>query len=357
MGDIPLETLMTTGIGSLPLESGEQGAGFVLEADLSIPFWPQLPRRDFVEQMIPQYSRAMPCVQIDRQAGRIYFDPAGKMQRLERFYEQYLSENLEPFALSTDYAEGFDAFIEASAGRTWPVVKGQVTGPITFTTGILDADKNPLYNDAELRDAAAKLLARNARWQVERLKPLADEAVLIFVDEPVLAAYGSSSYVGISAGDVAALCGEIFGAVNDAGGITGMHVCGNSDWGMVIGTGVQVVNFDAYQYGATIALYPRQVNELFDRGGYIAWGIVPTSASIHDETAETLAKKFDTCVAALEDKGFPREQVLQRSLLTPSCGAGSMSAEDAALVFETLRRLRGILTGSGAGEPQAQKES
>lgn len=348
---------MTAGIGSLPLAGPDEGAQFVLDADLSIPFWPQLPKRCFAEQMIPQYSRAMPCVEIDAEAKKISFDPAVKMEQLQRFYEQYISEDLEAFALPREYAEGFYAFLDAAAGRTWPVVKGQVTGPITFTTGINDADKNPLYNDAELRDAAVKLLTRNAQWQVERLKPFADEAVLMFVDEPVLAAFGSSSYVGISAGDVASMCGEIFQAVNEAGGITGMHVCGNSDWDMVISTGVQVVNFDAYQYGTTMGLYPEKVGELFDRGGYIAWGIVPTSGDIHNENADTLAEKFDSCVASLENKGFSRDLVIQRSLLTPSCGVGSMSPEDAREVFDTLRQLRGKLSGTHRSEPQTQIKS
>lgn len=40
-------------------------------------------------------------------------------------------------------------------GLTW---FGQVTGPITFCTGISDEEKRPLYGGAELPDAATKLL-------------------------------------------------------------------------------------------------------------------------------------------------------------------------------------------------------
>ena len=57
--------LMTTGIGSVPHTNPEEAVSFVLEADLSIPFWPQLPARHFFEQMIPQYSEGMPCVALD----------------------------------------------------------------------------------------------------------------------------------------------------------------------------------------------------------------------------------------------------------------------------------------------------
>jgi hypothetical protein len=332
--------LTTTGIGSLPLTEGERASSFVLEAGLGIPFWPQLPKRHFLEQMIPQYSEAMPCVHTDAEGARITFDPAEKYKHLEPFYEAFLSGDLDGFGLSEPFAAGFHAFERAAAGRTWPIVKGQVTGPISFCMGIKDADGNPLYNDPELRDAAVKLLTRKAEWQIERLKAFASERVLVFVDEPVLAAYGSSAYVGISEEDVRALEGEVLEAITAAGAIAGMHVCGNSDWGVALRTGVQVLNFDAYQYGTTIALYPDEVRNLFDRGGCIAWGIVPTSDAIAAETVDSLAQRLHECMDALAAKGFADDLLCERSLLTPSCGAGSMSVENARRVFDLLEQLR-----------------
>jgi hypothetical protein len=51
--------------------------------------------------------------------------------------------------------------------ETPPVaVKGQVTGPITFCTGVKDQDDRAIFYDDTLRDAAVKHLALNARWQI-----------------------------------------------------------------------------------------------------------------------------------------------------------------------------------------------
>jgi len=345
MADLFHAPLATTGIGSLPFTDAEEAAAFVLDADLSVPFWPQLPRRGFLEQMIPQYSEAMPCVRVEPDEGRIVCDPTDKHRHLEPFYEAFLSEELAGFALSQRAAAGFHAFERVAAGRTWPVVKGQVTGPITFCTGIADADKRPLYSDAELREAAVKLLARKAQWQIERLRALASERVLIFVDEPVLAAYGSSAYLGISEEDVCELEGEVFAAIRQAGGIGGIHVCGNSDWGVVIRTGVDVLNFDAYQYGPTLALYPDDVRALLERGGSIAWGVVPTTGAIATETADSLAARLDACLDPLVAKGLSGDLLRERSLLTPSCGAGNMPPEHARRVFDLLGELRRKLLG------------
>lgn len=345
MSDAFEANLRTTGVGSLPWTDVEASVSFVLEAGLSIPFWPQLPRRRFVERMVPQFSESMPCVQVDAEEGRIGFDAADKYQRLEPFYEAYLSGRTDGLGLSQEYAAGFHAFLRRVEGRTWPIVKGHVTGPITFTTSISDAADRPLYADADLRDAAVKLLARKAQWQIERLRPLADECVLIFVDEPVLAAYGSSAYLGITEEDVLAMEGEVFAAIAQADAISGMHVCGNSDWGVMLRTGVQVLNFDAHQYGTTVALYPQEVADLFDRGGCIAWGAVPTANFKGDETPDALARRLDECLAALIDKGFDADLVRRRSMLTPACGTGSMrNPDDAVKVFDLLTRLHEKVT-------------
>ena len=345
MADSFEPNLMTTGMGSLPLTGGEAAARFVLDAGLSIPFWPQLPKRHFLEQMIPQFSEGMPCVRAELDNERVVFDAAEKYAHLERFYELFLGGEPGAFGLSTDAAEGYHAFLDVAAGTTWPIVKGQVTGPVTLCNGIFDEQKRPLYSDAELRDAAVKLLTRKAEHQIAGLEQFASQHVLIFVDEPVLAAYGSSAYLGISERDVCEMESEIFQAIAQAGGISGIHICGNSDWGMAIRTGARVINFDAYQYGERIALYPDDVSLLFDGGGCIAWGIVPTTERIAAETADSLAGRFDACVAALVDKGFEPDLVLNRSLLTPSCGAGNLSTDDAGRVFELLREMREMHVG------------
>ena len=332
--------LRTTGIGSLPLTDAAQAAEFVLEAGLSIPFWPQLPQRDFRELMIPQYSEGLPGIAIDMDGKKISCDTAEKAARLEIFYENFLTEDPQGFPISRDYAAGFYAFEEAARGRNWPHVKIHTTGPLTFTQGISDAQGNPIYNDPDLRDAAVKLLVRKTQWQARRLRTLSRGPLIIFLDEPVLAAYGSSAYVGISEADVHDILREPLDAIASEGAVSAIHVCGNSDWGVVIQSGIDILNFDAYQYGYSVALYADDVRELFGRGGNIAWGIVPTSEAVRSETADSLAKRLGESFKLLRAKGFSESTLEERCLLTPSCGAGSLSVDDTRRVFDLLLELR-----------------
>ena len=332
--------LATTGIGSVPFIAGDQAVSFLLDTGLTIPFWPQLPKRCFAEEMVPQYSEGIPCVRVEPELERILFDPAVRAVELEEFFNKFLAEDPELFQISRGYAEGLDAFVQKATGRTWPVVKGHITGPITFCTGIYDADKNPLYSDADLRDAAVKALVRKAQWQIKRLQPFASEQVMIFVDEPVLAAFGSSTYIYVSEAAVVEMLGEVFAAITEASAIPGIHICGNSDWGVIVRSGVQVVNFDAYQYGSSIALYARDIQTLLERGGSIAWGIVPTTTAIHKETVESLVKLQQACFDGLVKKGIAKDLLRERAILTPSCGTGSLTPEVAKQVFSMLAEVR-----------------
>ena len=332
----------TTAIGSLPFADGDEAAAFALDAGLSIPFWPQTPKRCFAEGMVPQYSEGMPCLRVDGASERIWFDPTDKPAELEAFYEKFLQEDPSLFAISPAMSAGFHAFQRLAAGRTWPYVKGQTTGPITFCTGVYNQDREPIYSDPDLRDASIKTLVRKVEWQVAQLRPFATEGVVIFVDEPSLAAYGSSAYIYLSEEKVYELLGEVFEAIVAAGAIPGVHVCGNCDWGMLARSGVRIINFDAYRYGSTIALYPDQIRQFLEGGGNIAWGIVPTDDAVREETAESLVRRLDSYIQALEAKAVPRELVRQRSMLTPSCGTGTMTPDDARSVFRLLGEVRGM---------------
>lgn len=336
--------LRTTGIGSLPFANPEQAARFVLDAELSIPFWPQLPQRDSRELMIPQYSEGLPCAAFDPDENDIICSLDRKAENLEEFYEKFLAEDPESFPISHDYAAGLYAFEEAAGERMWRNAKIQTTGPLTFTQGIQDRDGNPIYNDPDLKDAAVKLLVRKTQWQARRFVRFSEGPLIAFLDEPILAAYGSSTYVGISEQDVHDILREPIEAVKAEGAIGAIHVCGNSDWGMALRSGIDILNFDAYEYGYSVALYAEDVRALFDRGGNIAWGIVPTSEAVRGETADTLAKRLADSFKPLVSKGFSGSLLEERCLLTPSCGAGSLSIDDTRRVFDLLYELREKLT-------------
>ncbi len=341
-----------TGIGSMPFDDPEYAVGAVLRHFPEAPFWPQLPALGPREDMVAQYSESMPGVRIDTAGQKTVMDTGRDLSdELEAFYAAYLDAESDAgatsswarFALTPSFSQGIGPFENALAGSTQrPFVKVHTTGPCTFALSCQDAEGLPVYYRQELRDVVVKALAMNSRSQIRRFRRYAQETIC-FVDEPALAAFGSSSYVGVQREDVLDLLREVVDAIHLEGAVAGMHCCGNTDWSIPIEAGVDIVNFDAYEYGETIARYRAPVRALFDRDGALAWGIVPTSAAIREETVDTLADRLDRAMAVLAGKGFDRDEIARQAMITPACGAGCMEPADAKRVFAATAALGALL--------------
>src|SRR5271169_2537574 len=245
-----IKPFSTTGIGSLPHRNAGDACELVLRT-FDIPFWPQLPNISFRESMIAQYTEGMPYIKIEEHGGKIWV-MRDESDELERFYE--CCTDASKISISEDYAAGLHVFLKMIKGRRFKVLKGHVTGPVTFTLGLKDNEGRLIFFDEELREIAAMLLKAKMRWQIDALKQHAEE-VIIFIDEPILSALGGSSYLGVDTVEAFRLLKDMVSAVSHAGGISGVHCCGRADWPMVMETGAQILNFDAFEYFDTLAIY------------------------------------------------------------------------------------------------------
>lgn len=311
-----------------------------------MPFWPQLPKIDFREQMEIQFCEGLPCIQLDEVRQRIYFDTSGDpTSQLEKFYANYMADNLEHFKISVEFSRGIyelEKKLSAQSLHSIEFFKSQVTGPITFGLTIVDENKRSIYYNDLFRDVVSKGITMKAKWILKKFKPLGYNQIC-FVDEPILSAFGSSTFVSVQRKDVVTLLSEVFEAVHQEGALVGTHCCGNTEWPILIDAGVDIISFDAYEFGETIAYYPDQINGFLESGGVIAWGIVPNSEKFNQETTDSLIKKLEEKVDRLAAKGIDKNLIWDRCLLTPSCGTGSLSVELADRVFHQLADMSKVL--------------
>ncbi|MCX6640453.1 MAG: hypothetical protein NTW14_08245 [bacterium] len=325
-------------VGSLPHTNPQDALELLLHHFPEIPAWPQLPNCGFLESMYAQFSEGMPYVKLDFERERLYMDLAGDIYaELEGFYTRVLAEEIDYFAMTAEYARGFGAFID----RLWRCkfeeiswVKGQITGPISFGLMITDQRKRAVIYHEEVFDAVLKTLAFKARWQVRQLKRL-HPAVIVFIDEPYLSSFGSA-FINLTRAQVLQYIGEIIEAIHLEGALAGVHCCGNTDWSILMDTDIDIINFDAYEYFQGMTLYIDQLKAYFGRGKVLAWGIIPTSNRIHQESAESLVEAMLSRVDQLRSRGLSKKVILQQSLITPSCGMGSMRIDQAELVLQRL---------------------
>ncbi len=343
---------LPTLIGSLPLKDHTEATALILKYMKEIPLWPQLPCYP-KERLLTQFSEGLPAVR-DKE-GSVFFDTSSPEfdQEVLEFFEDYLAvtEGGKPlegsrFAFSKETAKGFESFLKAvSELDTKPVaLKGQITGPFTMLTGIKDSDGKMAYFNPTLREAVTKAIALKARYQVEQMKRFCPN-VICFLDEPALSGFGSSQMVGITRQDAISDISEPLKEIRDAGGISGIHVCANTDWSLVLETPLDILSFDAYSYFDKIFLFKDRLLDFLKAGGILAWGIVPTlnEADLQKETVESLLGLWKSQVSRL----CPDQDLIRKScLITPSCGTGLLKQELAIKALELTRgvsdRIRGM---------------
>lgn len=334
-----------TGIGSFPHRDEKEVYPLILQNFPEIPFWPQFPKRSFLEGMIVQYSQGFPCLRWDEREQRVWVDTTqGFDKEVDRFYSSLENGELEPFQITEDFAKGLQITEDLVLGKNrkdMKYIKGQITGPITFGLSLTDQERRPIFYEPTLKEILIKHLSLKARWMEKRFNELFPGLkTIIFFDEPSLSSFGSA-FSGLNWEEVISSLNECFDAVN---GLTGVHCCGNTDWGLLLSTNLDILSFDAYGYLETITLYPKELKTFLERGGILAWGIIPTSEAILKEDVQSLVTRFKKGVDILAKKGID-PALLQRAIITPSCGTASLPIPLAERVCEVTaevsKRLRG----------------
>jgi hypothetical protein len=337
---------LATAIGSLPHDDPAIAVDVVLANIPDAPAWPQLPKLGLREQMEVQYSEGIPCAVLDHAKNRMYLDTSKDYsEAFAAFYETYMTAtegggDFSAMAITPEFSKGIyelERRLKAE-GKKRPFVKMQTTGPCSFALTIVDENKRAIYYSEEFRDVIIKALGMKCRWQLQKFRPYA-ERLICFIDEPILSAFGSSTYVSVKREDVVAHLKEVIGAVHAEGGLAGIHCCGNTEWSILIDAGVDIVNFDAFGFGQTIAMYPAAVKAHLQRGGALAWGVVPTSPAIREQTVESLEAHFEAMADNLAAKGIDKQLILELAMITPSCGTGSLEVADAEKVLTMLGEL------------------
>jgi len=336
-----------TMVGSMPHRNRKEVIEMILNRLDEIPVWPQLsPYKS--EGMMVQYLEGLPGL-IQEDDERYIFDTElpNFEEDLYRLYDAYVTVSgdesyrdvLKNFAFGPETGATFYAFTEALErhGKDYIALKGQVVGPFTLLSYLKDKNgRLALYNE-KMQDVVPKHLVMKALWQAEELKKYS-RRVIIFFDEPALAGYGSSAFISVSREFIEKMIAEMCSLLQSHGVMVGIHVCANTDWSLLLRSSVDIVNFDAYSYSDKFLLYSSDIRNFVQKGGYIAWGLVPTDESekIWKESVESLEALLVKMIEDLSDKGLVKGDIFRSSLVTPSCGCGTLTVEDAEKVLDLL---------------------
>jgi methionine synthase II (cobalamin-independent) len=340
-------------IGSLPLADHRKALEMIFVASPEIPLWPQLPGNP-LEQMMPQFAEGLPCIceeNVTRPQGHIFFDCSSPNfeEQMLAFYEDYMSVLDQPdrlltsrFQVSRERAEGLYQFVEALEDHNPVALKGQITGPFTMLTGIKDRQGRAGYYDDTVREMVIKGIALKAAWQTKFLTQYSKgKQVIVFIDEPALAGLGSSAFISVSTAAIQEMINEVAEAIQGAGGLAGIHVCANTQWDVLLNSRIDILSFDAYSFFDKLAAFSEQISSYLDRGSLLAWGGIPTGRAhdIEKESVQSLALLWEHQHKKLLRPDRDQAALLRQTLISPSCGTGSLQL---GLAEKVLHLTKGV---------------
>lgn len=338
-------------IGSLPHNDIDNAMAVVEGNFKEIPFWPQLAKVSKNEDMIIQFLENMPSFFLGKDFLDTDYDEF--YEDLEQFFMDYEeiisdinSDLIEKYAVSENFSCAFSKFLEIIRKNKPEFAKGQITGPFTLATTLVDKNGKCAIYDETLKEIIVKTLILKALWQIKSIKAANPDTVpIIFIDEPSISQLGTSAFVTISQEEVTDMFKETADAIKSQGALCAIHCCGKCDWRVPINSGVNIINLDAYSFAQNLSLFNNDVERFLQNGGKIAWGLVPTLDKDALEKADltSLEKKFEEAVSYLTKKGIDEKLIIENSMISPSCGAGSLSENLSEKAMNLTKQLSDIL--------------
>jgi hypothetical protein len=322
-------------MGIMPHADLERALNVALSLD--IPFWPQLPRVSYFEDMYVQALEHFPGVKIDAANQKILFDLSRFYEELPLYFEK--AEVPETFSLTKEFSLVYHRFLEKDLSG-YPAIRGQMISPISLGLKVVDQDRKPIIYHDEVREVLFDFIQKKVNRQYWELKAKNPNA-FVWVDDPGLELI-FTAFSGYNEGQAKNDLDLFLGGVES---LRGIHLCAKPDWDFLLKSKIDILSFDSFNCGAVIINYP-SLKEFIGRGGIISWGIVPTYTELLEkETIPSLQERLESFWDDLSRRGVDRERLLRQSLLAPAtCNLLNPDKEKTVeKAFEVLKELSGTI--------------
>ncbi len=327
--------LATTAMGILPHEDADEA--LKLAFTLDIPFWPQLPRVSFYEDMYVQALENFPGAVLDEPSQRVYIDTGLFYAGLDAFV--FHEEDYSWFSLSEKFSRVYRKFLGCDLSH-FKSAHGQVISPVSLTLKIVDENGRPIVYNDDIRSIAFSFIQKRVNAQYRELA-VKNERAFVWIDDPGLEFIFSamSGYDNIKARE------EMLAFYDGVEGPRGLHLCGNPDWDFLLSLNIDIISLNAWGFGDIFVNYAK-VNDFMKGGGVVSWGIVPTyQDELAKEDTGTLAGRLEKTWEPLVRRGLGHAEIVAGSMLAPAtCNLLNPDrTETVEKAFHMLNRVSGYL--------------
>lgn len=306
-------------VGSLPHTDPVAAATLALATHPELPAAPQLPRRHEAEGMLAQVVAGMAGVTVA---------PGGTGLVVDR--RRAGTGDTEAPLDAVAWA-GTRIFLDtaATAGHRGPV-KLQIAGPVTLGLALTAAGLRP---GKAFPMAGAVVRGRVQALVREAAVALPGSPVVLLLDEPSLTAYPEPGFP-LGAEDTIDL---ISGSLAAAGAKTmaGVHCCGPTDWRLVLHAGPDLLSLPV---DAAVGDDVAGLATFLDRGGWVAWGAVPTDRPLGDRD-DLHWRRLNQLWGELARNGCDPMRLRTQAVVTPACGLARHHESQVPKIYGLVRRL------------------
>jgi hypothetical protein len=318
-------------MGIMPHSDIERALEVALSLD--IPFWPQLPKVSYFEDMYVQALENFPGVRIDSVQQRIHFNLPLFYEELPSYFEK--ADDPHTFQLTKEFSLVYHRFLERDLSR-YSAIRGQLISPISLGLKIVDENLKPIIYHDEVREVLFDFIQKKVNQQYQELRRKNHNA-FVWVDDPGLALIFNalSGYTEFQART------DLDRFLEGLEGPKGVHLCAQPDWDFLLKSKIEILSFDSFNCGVVFVNYP-SLKDFVDRGGVISWGIVPSYTELlEQETIDSLVERLETFWEDLSRRGVDQKKLLGQSLLAPAtCNLLNPDKEKTVeKAFEVLKEL------------------
>ena len=290
---------IATGIGGLPHRDASQAAAFVLR-EMELPAIPTLPRRSPAEGSMAQAMVGMQGITVG-QYGSIAVDAT-------------LVDPLAPIVTDLDHDAfvGFRTFLDMAREQQFVgPLKWQFVGPVSLGLALMRAGV-PMSEAFEAAVRCVRARLQHLLDAVSAALPLSQQ--LVIIEEPALVDLMQPGFPIAPDTAIDLVSGAL--AMVEGSAVSGLHVCGLTDIPSQLAAGPAILSLPVRPEVAESAGY---LVRFMEQGGYIAWGVVPTSGPILT-SAERPWRQLCALWCELVQRGADPVLLREQAIITPECG-------------------------------------
>ncbi len=300
----------TTAMGVMPHKDPERALDLALSLD--IPFWPQLPRATFDDDMFAQLADGFPGTSIDLEGRKVDFDTAQFFEGLGDYSVRM--DDSEIFTIKKRNSLTYHRYMETDLSNR-ATIRGQFCGPVNFGFRVTDEEKKPIIYNDDIRSLLFDFALRKINLQYQQLVQKHPEA-FVWVDEPGLG-WVFNSFTGYN--ELQAQV-DYRSFLENFEGPRALHLCLNVHLPFLFSLGLDILSIDAFQFATMPKGYAGDIADFVKTGGILSWGLVPTeSVTLDPETPESLVKRLTGYWNVIaENSDVSAEQIARQALIAPA---------------------------------------